>query len=390
MPALAEEPLPDVEAELPGEPVPALSLEARLTTDVMGVAQGAVGTGVRLLANLDLVGDLDLEKLMGWRGARVRVHVLSNHGGRPNDLAGTIQGVDNIEVSQNLTKLYQAWIEQDLSGGKATLLLGLADLNAYFYQNDSAGLLLGPAFGVGSELAATGTNGPSIFPSTALTAKLWVALGSDGYAQGAVVNAHSGVLGDPGGVDLSMSDGALLIGEVGWTGHGKIAVGYWQYTKQQDDLRIVDGNGVPRKSPAYGAYLLVDQPITRADAPGPQINLFARIGLSDGKTTPFTGGWQFGALIDKVFASRPDSQISFGINRGNLSNRYRANTADETGSLPGPAETGLELTYSDQIAPWLRVQPDIQYVFAPNGDTSAPNVVVIGLRFVVTAGKMIG
>ena len=164
-------------------------------------------------------------QLVGWRGARLRVHGLSNNGGRPNDVASTLQGVNNIEVDQGRTKLYQAYIEQDLLTGRGSVLVGLADLNADFYQNDSAGLLIAPGFGIGTELAATGPNGPSIFPSTAPTLRLRLTPKPDYYLKAALINADAGVLGDPGGIDLSMREGALVIGELGWTGRGKVAVG---------------------------------------------------------------------------------------------------------------------------------------------------------------------
>jgi porin len=365
---------------------PMVVLSARLTGDLIGVVRGAAGTGPRALTNLDVIAEADLGAALAWPGARVKIHLLDNRGGDPNGLAGTLQGVDNIEVGRDRTKLYQAWIEQDLFGGKAALLVGLADLNAEFYQNDSAGILLAPAFGIGSELAATGPNGPSIFPSTALTARLRVALGANGYAKAAVVNARSGVLGDPGGVDWRMRDGALLIGETGWTVHGKIAVGYWRYTKRQEDIRLVSSDGMPAEANSQGAYLMIDQPVTARAAPGPSISLFMRIGVSDGATTPFRGGWQLGTLVGRVFASRPASQLSIGINRGSLSGRYRANAA--YAQLPlSHGETGVEATYSDQITPYLRLQPDFQYVLNPSGNPSVRNALIVGLRVVVSASK---
>ncbi len=371
------------------EAAPDLSLSARLTSDVFGVVDGGSERGARVLSNLDLVADLDLGELAGWHGARAKLHILNSEGGRPNDLAGTLQGVDNIEVGRTRTKLYQAWVEQDAFDGKASLLLGLADLNADFYQNDSAGVLLAPAFGVGSELAATGPNGPSIFPSTALTIRLRVAPRPDLYAKAAVVNARSGVIGDPGGVDFRLRDGALLIGEVGWVGRGKIAVGYWRYTKRQDHISDVGPDGQPLSKIANGAYLLVDQPLIGADAPEPKASLFARVGVSDGATTPFQGGWQVGVLVNNVFAKRPESQFSFGINRGNLSRGFRDASAG-TGMDMASAETGFEITLADQLTPNLRIQPDLQYIVNPAGDASAKPVVSIGLRIVLTANKDFG
>ncbi len=109
----------------------------------------------------------------------------------PSDDAGTAQGVDNIEVSRQRARLFEAWVQQSFAGDKASVLAGLHNLNSEFYANDSAGLLIAPAFGIGSELAATGPNGPSIFPSTALAARVKWAPREDLYLQAAALNASA-------------------------------------------------------------------------------------------------------------------------------------------------------------------------------------------------------
>ena len=371
------------------EAPPAVVITGRVTGDVVTVAEGPNAPGTRALSNLDLIVEADLDQLVGWRGARLRVHGLSNNGGRPNDVASTLQGVNNIEVDQGRTKLYQAYIEQDLLTGRGSVLVGLADLNADFYQNDSAGLLIAPGFGIGTELAATGPNGPSIFPSTAPTLRLRLTPKPDYYLKAALINADAGVLGDPGGIDLSMREGALVIGELGWTGRGKVAVGYWRYTKLQDDIRETMPGGTPARRRAQGGYLLIDQPLSRPAAPGPAVSLFGRIGATDGMTTPFKGGWQTGLLLTRLLPGRPDSQMSLGVTHAMLSRRYRANAADASQSL-ADSETGFEITFSDQLTPWLRFQPDVQYVRNPGGDPAAPAAVVLGVRFVASAVKAIG
>ncbi|EIZ78819.1 carbohydrate-selective porin OprB [Novosphingobium sp. Rr 2-17] len=336
-----------------------------------------------MLDNIEVTADGDLDQLVGWRGARVHLHLLSNHGGSINALAGTLQGVDNIEVPEGRIKLYDAWIEQDIAGGRAALLVGLSDLNVDFYQNDAAGILVAPAFGIGSELSATGPNGPSIFPSTALTARLNVAIAKSGYVRAAVVNARAGVLGDRPGIDFKMRDGALLIAEAGVRTNGKLAVGAWRYTRQQDDLRACDANGDPIKRTAIGAYVLVDQRVWGDDSRG--IDLFFRAGVSDGKTTPFRGGFQAGLLANGLIPGRPDGQFSFGVAQGLLSRAMRR-TVRDSGNSADAAETGVEITYLDRIGPVLSVQPDFQYVrraFAGGGRRST---VVLGLRLIAEFG----
>ncbi|WP_353203512.1 carbohydrate porin [Sphingomonas sp.] len=348
---------------------------------MIGVASGGEQRGRRVLGNLELTADADLGRLIGWRGARAHLHLLDNHGRGLNDLAGTVQGIDNIEVSDGRLKLYEAWIEQSFAGGRASVLLGLSDLNADFYQNDSAGLLIAPAFGIGSELSATGPNGPSIFPSTAMTARLNVSLGASGYFRLAAVNARAGVLGDNGGVDMSLRDGALLIAEAGTTRGGKLALGAWRYTRRQDDLRATDGAGNPVRRISMGAYALIDQRLSGDDASG--LDLFVRAGISDGETTSFVGGFQAGVLARGLIPGRPDGQFSFGLAHGMLSRGFR-DTLRDAGEMADSAETGIELTYQDRLAPFLTVQPDLQYIRRAVPGDGRRGTLVIGLRIIAS------
>ncbi|WP_404339281.1 carbohydrate porin [Sphingomonas sp. MMS12-HWE2-04] len=354
-------------------------MDGHYVADAIYIARGDLGERVYLLHDAEVTADVDLDTLIGARGTTAGVHLLATAGGRPNDAAGTLQGIDNIEVGSHRLKLYEAWVEQAFAGGRASLRIGLTDLNADFYQNDSAGLLMAPAFGIGSELAATGPNGPSIFPSTALTARVSVQLGKQGYARAAVVDAKSGVLGDPDGVDFTMRDGALVIGEVGLTTNGKIALGAWRYTRRQDDIFATGLDGAPVKRIATGAYLLLDQKVAGSDARA--TNLFLRVGLSEGKTTPFRGGFQTGVIFAQPVASRPDSQVSFGVQHGALSRGYRDALRD-AGTQSDASEWGLELTYSDKINRYLTVQPDVQYVRRAFGN--GRDTLVFGLRLTVS------
>jgi len=99
--------------------------------------------------------------------------------------------------------------------------------------------LIAPPFGIGSELSATGPNGPSIFPSTALAVRLNAHIGK-GYARFAVINAEAGTIGDEGGIQPFGRDGVLLIGEAGINTNGKIAVGAWTYSKKQPTVSPPD------------------------------------------------------------------------------------------------------------------------------------------------------
>lgn len=361
----------------PGSPV---SFEATYRVDVVGPVQGGLQRRGRVLDDLDLVADVDLGRAIGWSGAILHGYLLSNNGQAPNDDAGTLQGVDNIEVGRQGLRLYELWLQAPVGAG-TTVLAGLYDLNSEFYANDAAGLLIGPAFGIGSELAATGPNGPSIFPSTALALRVNHDF-SAGYVRAAVLNAKAGVPGDPDGVDLSFGDGALFIAEAGMTGRARVAVGVWRYGASQDDIRDLTPGGDPVQRTAQGAYLIGEATFIDGGEADRTLSGFVRVGLSDGDTSPFRGGWQAGLLLDHALPGRPDSQVSLGLQQGVLSSKMKANMA-AGGVDPASAESGFELTLSDRIAPRLTLQPDMQVIFDPGGDSRAETEVIFGLRLTV-------
>jgi porin len=351
------------------------------TADVIGVVDGADVRAGRYLDNLDVSLDGDLERQFGWRGARAHISLLANGGGQPNAIAETLQGYDNIEVGSHGVRLFEAWVEQDLADGRASVLAGLYDVNSEFYSTEASDLLMSPPFGIGSELAATGPNGPSIFPSTSLAVR--VRLGSaDGlHAQFAAVNARASAIGDDGGVDTTLDDGALYLAEIGWSGPVRIAIGGWRYGEAQEDIRDVTGLGDPALTDAQGAYLVAEGTLFEAEDK-PTVRAFARIGASDGDTTDFKGGWQAGLRVDSVFPGRPDSAFSIGFDQGFLSDKARANALD-AGTEFGDAEGGIEVTYADTFGPFT-IQPDLQWIHNPGGDKNRDAIVTAGLRVILT------
>jgi porin len=348
------------------------------TADVLGPVAGADKRAGRYLDNLDVSVDGDLGKAFGWTGATVHASVVNNAGGKPNELAGTLQGVDSIEVAQARTRLYELWIDQGFAGGRASLRAGLYDLNSEFYATPSSDLLLAPAFGIGSELGATGRHGPSIFPLTSLAVRMKLGGESGPYAQAAVLSAHAGAWSEPSRLTLGLDEGAILIGEVGVHGPRRVALGAWTYSRKAGDLYDRGPTGEPLRRQARGAYLLGEDVIWRSGADR-TATAFLRLGVSDGRTSPFRGGWQAGLRIDRLAPGRPDSTASIGLQQGLLSGPQRALGRDAGLDLRG-AESGIEATVSDTYGR-LTVQPDLQLIEHQGGEPRRRPVVVAGVRF---------
>ncbi|MDQ3482646.1 MAG: carbohydrate porin, partial [Pseudomonadota bacterium] len=151
------------------EEEPAIDLSVIYTAEVFRNTRGGLGRGTRYLDNFDMTLTVDGERALGWRGATLFAYGLYNNG-EPfsDDLVGAVQGVSNIETGVGAARLYEAWIEQRFASDRASVKLGLYDLNSEFDAIEAAALFLNPSHGIGPDFSQSGRNGPSIFPVTSL------------------------------------------------------------------------------------------------------------------------------------------------------------------------------------------------------------------------------
>jgi len=141
------------------------------------------------------------------------------------------------------------------------------------------------------------------------------------------------------------------------------------YTSLANPARQERGN--------YGFFLLAEQMVTREGGPGTDrgLSLFGALvwaPLQRINPVPFFGS--AGASYRGLFPSRGKDTAAFALYYGGFSR-----------DLPGQTqEITLEWTYAIAVAPWLTVQPDMQYVIRPNGRAGIPNALVVGVQLVVT------
>ncbi|WP_397420592.1 carbohydrate porin [Phenylobacterium sp.] len=365
-PAWADEPKPDSP----------LVVTIDYSLDTVGIVKGGAVRRAQTLDHLSLGLDIDLDRALGLGGFSAHIEGSNTSGGAPGERAGALQGVDNIEVSARRLRLYQAWLEAGLAQDRVNLRVGFSDLSGEFATSDASGFLLNPSFGFAPEFAASGA---AAFPSTALGARLRVAPTEATYVQVAVVNARAGVPGDDGGADFSFNDGEILVAEAGWTGNGRVTLGYWRLSKKQDDLLTIDSSGAPVSRIAEGAYAAAEQTLLKTEDGARTAVGFARAGLSDGRTTPFRASFQAGVLLQPAVSSRPESTLTAGVTHAWLSTAYRGAEA-AAGNPLARSETVFELTYSDQLTRNIRIQPDLQYVRNPSAAPGARDAIVAGLR----------
>lgn len=356
----------------------AVELDAAYTGDAFYNLSGGLREDAAFLHNVDLTADLDGLEAFGLPGFEAHLYILANEGGSLTEIAGDWQVASNIEAPAAV-RLFELWVQQRWAE-TWSLRVGLSDVNSEFYVSEAATLFLNSGHGIGPEFGASGITGPSIFPVTALAARLRWEPGPV-YAQVAVLD---GVPGHPEDerrfvhIDLGSHDGALAIGEVGFadddTGR-KVALGAWSYTREFPDA--VDSGRT--RDGTFGAYLLAETALLGDEASGRSLAGFSRIGYADPAVHPVS--WSWGGGLVHTGLLRPDhgDQLGLGVTSGVHASRY-VDAREMAGAPVDRTETAFELTYSVQLTPWLRVQPDIQYILNPGMDPALDHALLFGTR----------
>ncbi|MFZ4761958.1 MAG: carbohydrate porin [Alphaproteobacteria bacterium] len=353
-----------------------------ITYKLDGVSNIAGGAkeGARILDNLDIVFSMDGEKLVGSSGTSALLYLLNNNGGRPDgDLVKSGQGIDNIEVPRATAKLYQAWIQQELWDKKLSLLAGLYDLNSEFYVTPASGMFIHPTYGIGTDMSQSGTNGPSIFPFSALAARVKIQPLDNMYVQAAVIDGVAGDPSNPTGTQIEWhkKDTTLLVGEAGYNADNHLlAVGGWRYSKRFADYVAVDSNGNALNTSSSGLYLLGETPVND------NITAFARLGFADGDVNQFNYAWSTGIVYKQIFPSREQGQLGVAIHGAHNSSPYKKSQLAAATPVDN-SEHGIEVTYSDQLTPWLKIQPDVQYIINPGTTPNVDDALIIGTRLTI-------
>ncbi|MGN6738568.1 carbohydrate porin [Dyella sp.] len=365
----------------------------------IGNLHGGVARSSTYVGNLHLRSLLDLERAAGWAGTRVYVDALWIHGGQPDAFVGDAMGVNNLSAPPNL-QLEEAWIEHNLARANVSVLAGLYDVNSEFDRTQSGGLFLNSAFGIGPEFAQTGVDGPSIFPRTALGARVaykpvegvvlrataldGVPLIRDGdrlrafqRGDGRLYVAELALLDRPGA--RPPGDARLRIGRNAMLPMyaGKLAIGAWHYTATFD--RLAPGSSTAQQHGATGYYAVADGTVARDPHDSRRsLSLFAQIGAGDPAVARFGRYLGAGAVLAGPFAQRPQDELGLAIAIARNGRPYRQQQAPQPTTA---TERSIELSYLAQATDWLAVQPDLQYVTHPNTDPTARNALVFTLRF---------
>ena len=359
-------------------------LEIVLKADVLSNLSGGIKRGTRYMDNWDFKLKADADRLWGWTNTTTFLHVISSHGGKLNGThVGSFMGVDNIEVNTNTTKLFHAWLERSFFDEKLSILAGLYPVDSEFYVTEATAVFLHPSGGMAAEVAQTGVNGPSIFPTSSLGARVKWRPTPKLYFQAALLDGVPGNPRNPHGTHIRFDrgDGTLAIMEAGFRPAeeiSKYAVGYWRYTSRFDDLTATDSLGSPLRRVNRGAYFFAEQTVYREkDDPTQGLALFLRYGVASGDVNTLDYSYSLGLRYKGLLPGRYEDEFGIGLTRGHAGAKFRQAAATPLAAN----ESALEITYRARVTPWLAIQPTVQRIVHPGHDPALRNARVAGARF---------
>ena len=135
-----------------------------------------------------------------------------------------------------------------------------------------------------------------------------------------------------------------------------------------------------------------DAPLSANGAPppaGPELRFFGRFGAGQGDRSLTDFYLEAGLNYRALIPGRDQDLIGVGFTYTSLSTAARrlVREADRLDGAHTPLpdyEDIFEITYQANLAPWLSVQPDLQYIVHPGGSARYDNALVIGVRMVTT------
>lgn len=375
--------------------------------DVAANLTGGKRRGTTYLGNFRPRVALDGGPLLGVPGLSAFLEGLWVHGGQLSHFAGDAQGVSNIAAPGGVEP-YEAWLEYSLGAAPVSALVGLYDLNSEFYRLQSSSLFLDSSFGVGPEFGLSGKGGPSIFPDTSLAARLTYEPTERVVLRGAVLEGVPLHRPDGSWGAFEAGDGLLMVGEVAVRDRPgtsaaprserrrigreaaeppydeKLAVGGWFYTARFDDLSEVQADGSPKRHRGSGgAYLIADGLLYRSDRdPSRRLTAFLQAGIGDDRVDRFGGYLGSGLTATDFIPGRSGDEMGLAVAAAFNGSHYEDAQRRAGRAVKGP-EIVIELTFLAQVAPWLAVQPDLQYVVDPGSDPPLHDALVFQLEFEV-------
>ncbi len=327
--------------------------------DIVGNTTGGISTGVTYLGLANISMSLETHTANWWEGGEFYINGANTHGSSPSEnLIGDFQTISNIDGG-NHTFLFECWYKHRFK--KVTLTLGLQDLNAEFANTENGALFINSSFGIPSVIP---TNIPvSLFPITAIGLSVdWNI--NDNWNWKNII--YTGEIYDFDNNkynikwNINPKDGILAVSELTFSTNKKYNSCYkigGYYHNQPENSENWN----------YGFYFIGDQNVWQYS--NKKINLFIQTAVNPTKNSTHKyyigGGINFYGLLGK----RGENCLGLAIAHAG----FKGTTFKH--------ETVIEAFYKANFLNHFFIQPDIQYIISPAGESfNKKNALAIILR----------
>ena len=381
-----------------------IQFNATYISEVFGNATGGMRRGTIYTGRLDLGTDIDLDKLVGWSGAKFHANMFQIHGqGLSRDYIGNLMLVSGVEAL-SATRLYELWIEQSLFNGALLVRVGQQASDIEFIDSKYDDIFTNSALGwpgiTGINLLSGGPSPPLAVPGIRLKAQLadnitaYAAIfDGDAAPPNRLVDPQ---IANPHGLLFRVNDPAWVIGQLKYgfaLGESKLpgtlTGGMWKHLGDFNDMRYASNN-LPFADPAssgdplkrrgnQGIFGVYEQMLSRAKPDSDKgVGFFVRTSISPSDRNLISfyidGGFQFTGFNE----ARPNDKFGIAMTYARISDAARSSDRDvqRFSGTPYPVrdfEAVFEMTYAAEIQAGWTVQPVFQYVFHPGGGVVDPN-----------------
>lgn len=360
------------------------------TAEVLGNVTGGTSQTAIFESLLNAGVALDLEKLLGWKGASASIRAIYPEGtGLTQAAVHDFNTLSNIDSYDSL-RLYDAWLQLEYLDGKLSIRAGQILADAEFFNSDYATLFLNSSFGA---IPSVSQNlNPPIFPTAAPGLRLRVAPNDSFYAEAA---AFSGDVGDAETdnkhntrISFRSADGVLVFAEIGYTQNPppknanappeRGLRGTYKLGGDYDSKQFADAAAGDSHHGNFSLYAVVDQelwhPVPADDA---KLCAFSRLGFAPDDRNTVTWYGDVGINYKGLLPSRAPDILGLAFSYVELSGEL---VQDDGRPLASHHEEVLELTYQVVCNRHVSIQPDFQVIFNPGATEPAEPAVVGGVR----------
>jgi porin len=399
-------------------------LDADTIDETLGNPSGGTRQGAIYDGRLELAATVDLGKTLGWTGATFHVNGYQIHGrGLTANNLHNLFVVSNIEADRS-TRLFDLWVEQSLLGSTLSVRLGQIAADDEFLISSTGASFINLTFGwpglAGADLPAGGPSYPLTTPGVrvkyaATEALTFASAVFNGNPAGPTTSGNQNPdpqLRDPSGTAFNVNSDVFAIFEASYNVNqnpnpsglpASYKLGAWYHSGKFADQHVdTEGislaspgsNGIPRTHVNnFSLYGIVDQTIWQDPETTSSIAGFLRAMAAPADRNLVSFYADAGLAFSGPLEGRSNDVAGIAFAYGAISPDRQELDRDFSSLAGSPRpvqdyEAVLELTYSAQLSPWWRLQPDVQYVIHPGGYIQNPvtgrgaigSALVFGLR----------